>query len=932
MCGIAGMLRFDHGVVHEIEVERMLNRMTHRGHDHQRIVAIHPSLQLGHRRLAIIDLHANAHQPMFDAQRRLCITFNGEIYNARELQQELRQHQYQFHTQSDTEVILAAYDFWGASCVHHFNGMFAFALWDAQKQTLFCARDPFGIKPFYYDMSATHFAFASESQALAHLHHDALAPAAVHAYLLTMYVPGEASIFANIKKLLPAHTLTVTCDGKWTLKRYWQITQFATLDDGDEDDEASVASARDALKTELKNAVKRQLRSDVAVGGFLSGGIDSGLITALAAEQTQRYHTYSIGYEGLSADENELPHAKAIAQRFATKHTEIYVSASDAMHYLNGALEHLSEPIADPALVGTFVLAKAAAEDHVKVVLNGTGGDEVFAGYTRYTGARSSKRRLWMALPFWAKQLCAHLPLPFPTQLRLKNILFDMIMSTGGSYGLLQHIMSDQKKLKAYLQQLVSELRLQSAQNSKIDLLYQCMLADLGSYLPHELLLLLDQMTMAHTLEGRVPLLDIHVVTRAFQFKSQTHIAFQQTKALLKQIALPYLGRAAVMRKKQGFAGSRYWWVKQNFAEFYAGIENVKSIPGFEHLNVIPYQQQSQLNEARANDIFMLYCFNRWYEACVRSIQRNHVSFEFKLNQPTLVSVIIPTRNRWLLLRRAVQSVLQQTHQQFEIIIVDDGSTIGIEEIARIYPELQDTRVRFLRNEIGCGGGVSRNRGIAIARGQWIAFLDDDDRFKAQKIELQLKTLARHPHAIACSSYFTVHYPCKIKREIKIPTPITSASLLKNNCLGGTSVCMVNADVIKQIGGFNPRLRSAQDWALWLALHARGEIVVVNESLVDYEIHFNERISNNMDAKYQGARHFYYLHRGQMSADTQKHHVQFICFIKSRMREVSLLRRFYYLRLAMRHNSLKNQLRYLASSLPRIFMMRLYVNNSKVKP
>lgn len=289
------------------------------------------------------------------------------------------------------------------------------------------------------------------------------------------------------------------------------------------------------------------------------------------------------------------------------------------------------------------------------------------------------------------------------------------------------------------------------------------------------------------------------------------------------------------------------------------------------------------------------------------------------------VSVIIPTRNRSELLQKAVQSVLNQTYQNFEIIIIDDASMPPIKS----YP---DSRIRILRNDTPLGGSASRNRGIFASLGLWIAFLDDDDIWQPQKLAQQLQMLEKNPKAIAATCTYTVHYPFSIKRQIVPLSPVTLAKLLESNCLGGASVCMCDARTIKQFGGLNSSLRSAQDWDLWVKLRMQGEIVRVNMPLVDYFVHFRERISNNMQAKYQGSRRFYFTYQTLMTPIARKRHLQFICFIKSRQNNHSLRLWFKHLWLAMRDNPLKIKLAYFFSSAPRMLINLLYVSNNKVNP
>jgi asparagine synthase (glutamine-hydrolysing) len=606
MCGIAGILRFDKQPVNASAVETILNKISHRGKDHCGIVTsedavLSANIGLGHRRLSIIDLNESGAQPMFYADNKLCITYNGEIYNYLELKKFLENKSYTFKTNTDTEVLLAAYHYWGKACVRHLNGMFAFAIWDEKEKQLFCARDPMGIKPFYYFHSADVFAFSSESLALAHLNKGVLSEQAVISYLLSMYIATNESIYAGIKKLPPGHSLILNENGNQVSEKFWSVDSFQQLDSNDVNLEN--------LKLTLEKAVQRQLQSDVPVGGFLSGGIDSGLITALAAPQCKKYFTYSAGYEGLL--NNELFQAKLIAERYGTQHTEVMITADDAMLSLDKALEHLSEPVADPSIVATYLLSQLAAGDGVKVLLNGTGGDEVFGGYTRYTGQLSLKRKLLAAFPPFLKKSISFLPLNHKIKSRLQNCGLDMLYSTGGSYALASQLKHHGKIFIPFLKKLGKEFN--SLLPKNIPLLYQQMLFDLQVYMPDQLLYLLDQMTMAHTIEGRVPLLDVDLIKLAFQFFAKEHVRDGQTKAILKSLARPHLGQESVDRKKQGFAGSSSWWVRENYQDFLEVIVEAKSLPFFENFNIDKLTDKSRLNETQTNDIFILYCFSKWY-------------------------------------------------------------------------------------------------------------------------------------------------------------------------------------------------------------------------------------------------------------------------------------------------------------------------------
>jgi asparagine synthase (glutamine-hydrolysing) len=613
MCGIAGIMRFDEEQVTYAQMAQIIAKIAHRGRDHSDIllgskragadapITRQAEIGLGHRRLSIIDLQDAAAQPMFYADDQLCLTYNGEIYNYLSLRKLLQQKSYTFKTNTDSEVLLAAYHFWGESCVNYLNGMFAFAIWDEKNKKLFCARDAVGIKPFYYIQTSQYFAFASESLALAHLNSGKLNHAGVSAYFLSMYVATNESIFAGIKKLPAGHSMSLQLDGSVAVKRFWSVKQF----EGTTTSPATLSE----LNEVITHAVKQQLQSDVPVGGFLSGGVDSGLITALAAPQLSTYYTYSVGYEGMAV--NELVHAKAIAQRYHTRHTEVTLRAADAMGILDNALNHLSEPIADPAIVATYHLTQLAGKDGVKVLLNGTGGDEIFGGYTRYSGQLSLKRKLLAMLPLALKKSLAALPLNLKLKRRLQQPAFDMLFSTGGSFTLAEELASGHI-FSSFLNQLGEQFS--ALENVDVPLLYQQMLFDLQVYLPDQLLFLLDQMTMAHTIEGRVPLLDVNIINMAFNFIAKEHMRGGQTKVILKKIAEPYLGTEHIHRKKQGFAGSPSWWVQHNLGQFKDGIAQLKNMPFFDDFNIDTFLALANPTEKQANEMFMLYCYSKWHK------------------------------------------------------------------------------------------------------------------------------------------------------------------------------------------------------------------------------------------------------------------------------------------------------------------------------
>jgi glycosyltransferase involved in cell wall biosynthesis len=277
------------------------------------------------------------------------------------------------------------------------------------------------------------------------------------------------------------------------------------------------------------------------------------------------------------------------------------------------------------------------------------------------------------------------------------------------------------------------------------------------------------------------------------------------------------------------------------------------------------------------------------------------------------VSVIIPTYNRAASLETAVKSVLSQTFQDFELIIVDDASSDGTHNYLQKL-SASDQRIKFISNPTSLGGSQSRNEGIYASHGEWLAFLDDDDLW------LQLNALAATPESVACGTDYRVNYPLKIKKIVNPPRAVTMDALLKANILGGASVCMCRADILKAMGGFDGKLKSAQDWDVWVRLREVGVIISVPEVLVEYFVHFKVRISNDMRAKYAGARRFYFKYRYAMTAASRTANVAFLCFIKSRQSKRTFFARLHYLTLAMRHSSLRIAKSYCLSSLPRIVL------------
>src|SRR5258708_667705 len=399
MCGIVGKIDFTGNVVPGSAIQRMCNAIIHRGPD---AAGFHtePYLGLGERRLSVIDLSEQANPPLANEDNSTWIVFNGEIYNFRELRSGLLKDGHVFRTKSDTEVILHLYEKHGIECLRHLRGMFAFAIWDSKKQFLFAARDRFGKKPFFYSKTPTSFVFGSSISAITADPDVGSSPnfQAIDSYLTYQYVPSPLTAFSGIFKLPPAHYLKCDTKGNFRVARYWSPPVGEKTAAPEEEIGAELVRL-------LRESVRIRLISDVPLGVFLSGGIDSGTVAALmATESSGSVKTFSIGFE----DEgfNELPYARKIAERYGTDHHEFVVKHS-ATEILPLLLKHFGEPFADSSAIPTYYVSKIAREQ-ITVALSGDGGDESFSGYEHY---RSTE--LWSKVDF----------VPFPVRKRIAGVI-----------------------------------------------------------------------------------------------------------------------------------------------------------------------------------------------------------------------------------------------------------------------------------------------------------------------------------------------------------------------------------------------------------------------------------------------------------------------------------------------------------------------------
>ena len=558
MCGIAGVLYAETTrPVDEARLAAMAGEIVHRGPDGGGFFAA-PGVGLAHRRLSIIDLEGGQ-QPLANEDGSVQVVFNGEIYNYRELRRGLESRGHRFATSSDTEVLVHLYEEEGERLVERLRGMFAFAIWDARRKRLVLARDRVGIKPLYYLRDDEKLLFASELKSLL-AYGDVprqIDPAALEDYLTFGMVPGTRTIFRGIEKLAPAHVLVVE-PGVWNRppRRYWQL-QFQPDETLDE------TQWQVAIRAKLEETVERHMIADVPVGAFLSGGIDSSVITALASSKAGGpIQTFSIGFREDAF--NELPYARMTAQKYGTEHTEEVVTA-DAAEILEKLCWHYDEPFADASAIPTMLVSKLAAQ-HVKVVLSGDGGDEAFGGYARYPhDLRETAIR--QRLPAWLRSgLLSPLAQAWPKAdwlprpLRLKTALTNLSLDADAAYAntlslcrlpLRRELLS--REIGGRLNGHKPDRLVRNAFATSSDPLASMIAADVATLLPDDFLVKVDRASMAYGLEVRPPLLDHELLELAATVPSKYKIRGGQTKWILKQACGDLLPERLLKQPKRGF-------------------------------------------------------------------------------------------------------------------------------------------------------------------------------------------------------------------------------------------------------------------------------------------------------------------------------------------------------------------------------------------
>lgn len=638
MCGICGIAKTDNGApVSRSLLSSMCATIVHRGPDDEGIF-VQNNVGLGVRRLSIIDVEGG-HQPLSNEDGSVWVAHNGEIYNFPELREELITCGHTFKTRTDTETIVHSYEEWGEHCFQKFRGMFAFALWDDRTKRLLVGRDRMGIKPFYYTLIENKertLVFGSELKTIL-VHPDvkrALEPKALDLYLTFEYIPEPLSAFQNIYKL-PAGTFLIYERGKIHIERYWDVNREQEGEVSTKPHGVSLASIEDELYERLKESVKARLLSDVPLGAFLSGGIDSSAIVGLMHELgVSPIKTFSIGFE--DATYNELEHARRISQKFHTDHEE-FILKPQALELTEKLIRHLDEPFGDFSIFPTYLVSKMA-RSHVKVILSGDGGDELFAGYEHYQAQKLSRLPLVSFLSKPMPAVLRKLP-PSPKKKGLWNKLRRYAQGFEHPQDL-RHFrwmmfLNQKEREDLYSKDFRHELggikpfhtippldKLYP-QLDRFDDISGELYLDLKSYLIDDILVKVDRMSMATSLETRVPLIDHKVVEYAFQIPGHLKLKGMTTKWIFKKTMERLLPPQNIYRSKEGFSIPIKHWLRNELKELMLHYLSESRIRDAGLFNFGPIKHKidrhMQGKENYSHQLWALLVFEIWRENFLKS-------------------------------------------------------------------------------------------------------------------------------------------------------------------------------------------------------------------------------------------------------------------------------------------------------------------------
>lgn len=630
MCGITGIMAFNLvGKFNKIHVTAATMSLQKRGPDYQDIF-IDDWVGLGHRRLSIIDTSSVAHQPMWDESKRFCIIFNGEIFNYQELRKDLESKGTSFFSHSDTEVLLKLYIRDGEKCLSRLNGFFAFCIYDKAEQTFFIARDRFGIKPLLYVYDEDKFIFASEMKTiLTYGIEKTLDYTSLNTYLQLNYIPAPDTIFAHVKKLLPGHYLKVG-------KRQLENQSYYRIPYDSRQAEANTTSYEDAkqkFKTLLEASVQRRLIADVPLGAFLSGGLDSSVVTALASRHKQDLHTFSIGFR----DEkffDETEYAKLVANHFKTKHTIFSLTNDDLYAHVNSILDYIDEPFADSSAINVYILSRETRK-HATVALSGDGADELLGGYNKHAafyrmshpGLKenivSSLLPLWKLFPQSRNSKATNMVRQFVRFAEGSKLSADERYWQWAGYAdqnAVNHLLSASSREKFMTQEYETRKKNLLADIPENYVMNDIFLADMKLVLPNDMLTKVDLMSMANGLEVRVPFLDFELVNFTFSLPSEFKINHQLRKRILQDSYRDILPAQLYNRPKKGFEVPLLKWFRKEMKSLIT--EDLLSQKRIEEQGIFSYSEieklKRQLFSSNPGDIHAriwgLIVFQSWYK------------------------------------------------------------------------------------------------------------------------------------------------------------------------------------------------------------------------------------------------------------------------------------------------------------------------------
>lgn len=610
MCGICGFTYRD-----ETLIKRMNDSIRHRGPDDDGVY-VSDDVSLGHRRLSIIDLSPAGHQPMSDEDGSAWIVFNGEIYNYQEIRPVLEGKGYRFKSNSDTEVILHAYKEWGAACLDRFRGMFAFAIWDAGRKELFIARDRLGVKPLYYLQRDSKLFFASEIKAFkeAGLTGNELDAGAVNLYFTFRFTPGEQTVLKGVKRLQPGHYL-VWKKGDIRIEKYWDIE----LDEEPASTERHPAERYvEEFLDIFREAVRLRMVSDVPVGAYLSGGLDSSFIVGIMAGMMERpVSTFSVGFPG-GADES--PYSSLVADHFHTDHHLLNVRAN-AVDVIPDVVWHLDEPLSDAATIPTYLMSQVTKKE-VTVILSGEGADEQLGGYDKYKALyyphlfrNAYPKFLFKAFSGYfhghpkthrAVEYLGNLNDPSLAYVRFNSVFLPEERKGLFSSGELREEVSKQRELEIVRKYI----------DRKGDFLNRLLLLDLKTWLPDDLLLKNDKMTMAHAVEARTPFLDHKLVEFLIKVPASLKLHWFREKYLLRKAMTGIVPPDILKRRKQGFSVPIHNWIKHDLKEMVDDLfdkKNLDSIGFINHNAVKDLMNKDLKNPYNMRQFWTVFSFLAWH-------------------------------------------------------------------------------------------------------------------------------------------------------------------------------------------------------------------------------------------------------------------------------------------------------------------------------